>query len=56
MVIAQSKDLLKKLRPYINDSKCLEMPELKVEHAKMLFAKSSNFEPRVEDDEQMLQR
>lgn len=54
MVTARSLGSLTQLRPYVDESNCMEMPELKVKEARSLFAKSSNFEPRNEDDEQLL--
>ncbi|KAG0611643.1 hypothetical protein M758_7G154700 [Ceratodon purpureus] len=54
MVTSRSKYTLKKLRPYVDEDNCLEMPELDVQEAKSLFIISSNFEPKSEDDEKLV--
>ena len=52
MVTARSKECLLRVRPHIDDeSKCMEMPELTLEEAKSLFAKSSDLELRDDVDE-----
>lgn len=56
MVTARSKDWLSRLRPHIDESKCMEMPELMVEEAKSLFAKSSDLQLRNEVDEELILR
>lgn len=57
MVTARSKDWLTRVRPHIDEGNCMEMPELILEEAKSLFAKSSDLELRNEVDlEQLILR
>ena len=56
IVTARSLGLLLQLRPYLDETNCLEMPDLEEEEAKSLFSKSSKFEPRNEIDEQLILR
>lgn len=56
MVTARTKESLTRVRPYLMGENCVEMPELRIEEAKSLFAKSSGFELGNEDDEQLIQR
>ena len=54
MITSRSKMALMKLRSYIDESSCLEMPELVLEEAKCLFMRSCGFELRDEVDEQLM--
>ncbi|KAG0598350.1 hypothetical protein M758_12G066000 [Ceratodon purpureus] len=56
IVTARSKELLMRLRSYINENQCLEMPELLHEEAKSLFIKAADFEVGNEVDEQLMLR
>ena len=56
MITSHSKTVLMKLRSYIDESSCLEMPELVLEEAKCLFMRSCGFELRDEVDEQLMDR
>ncbi|KAG0627870.1 hypothetical protein M758_2G234400 [Ceratodon purpureus] len=56
IVTARSKDWLLRVRPYIDESKCMQMPELMQEEAKSLFAKSSDAEMRSGVDEKLILR
>ena len=56
MITSRSKMALMKLRPYIDERSCLEMPELMLEEAKCLFMRSFGFELRDEVDEQLIDR
>ena len=56
MITSRSKTALMKLRSYIDESSCLEMPELMLEEAKCLFMRSIGSELRDEIDEQLMDR
>ncbi|KAG0588935.1 hypothetical protein KC19_2G279700 [Ceratodon purpureus] len=56
MVTARSKDWLLRVRPYMDESKCMQMPELMLEEAKSLFAKSCDAEMRSGVDEKLILR
>ncbi|KAG0627859.1 hypothetical protein M758_2G233500 [Ceratodon purpureus] len=56
IVTARSKDWLLLVRPYMDDSKCMQMPELMLEEAKSLFAQSSNVHLRNCVDEKLILR
>ena len=55
MVTARTKDSLICVRPYLNDNNCIEMPELKIEEAKVIFINSSNFEYKSSNDDELIQ-
>ncbi|KAG0627867.1 hypothetical protein M758_2G234200 [Ceratodon purpureus] len=56
IVTARSKDWLLRVRPYIDESKCMQMPELMLDEAKSLFAKSSDAQLRNDVDEKLILR
>ena len=56
MITSRSKTALMKLRSYIDESSCLEMPELMLEEAKCLFMRSIGSELIDEIDEQLMDR
>ncbi|KAG0562531.1 hypothetical protein KC19_9G153800 [Ceratodon purpureus] len=56
MVTARSKDWLLRVRPYIDESKCIQMPDLLLEEAKSLFTNSCNLELSNDVDEHLILR
>ncbi|KAG0560026.1 hypothetical protein KC19_10G148400 [Ceratodon purpureus] len=56
LVTARSKDWLLRVWPYIDENKCIQMPELMLEEAKSLFAKSSDAELKNDVDEHLILR
>ncbi|KAG0588925.1 hypothetical protein KC19_2G278800 [Ceratodon purpureus] len=56
IVTARSKDWLLRVRPFINESKCMQMPELMLDEAKSLFKKSCDVESRNDVDEKLILR
>jgi hypothetical protein len=54
MVTTRYKEALAHLRPYIDESECMKMPELEEEEARSLFVMSSI--GRNKDDDQLIQR
>ncbi|KAG0627855.1 hypothetical protein M758_2G233100 [Ceratodon purpureus] len=56
IVTARSKDWLLRVRPFIDESKCMQMPELMLDEAKSLFKKSCDVESRNDVDEKLIFR
>ncbi|KAG0561405.1 hypothetical protein KC19_9G062400 [Ceratodon purpureus] len=56
IVTARSKDWLLRVRPYIDESNCMQMPELMLEEAKSLFVKSSAAKLRNDVDVKLILR
>ncbi|KAG0588944.1 hypothetical protein KC19_2G280600 [Ceratodon purpureus] len=56
IVTARSKDWLLRVRPYMDESKCMQMPEMMLEEAKSLFVKSSSAMLRNDVDDKLILR